>query len=65
MATREQDLGAVPWAAEFELADLLRKRRALLSSSARTLVRLRRTLEAHRAELEAAQARLDRRARSR
>jgi hypothetical protein len=65
MATGEQDLSAVASPAASELADLLRKRRALLSSSARTLARLRRALEAHRAELEAAQARLDRHARSR
>ena len=54
--TSEQNRGVVASAARSELADLIRRCRAILASSARAMVKLRRTMEEHRVELEAARA---------
>lgn len=42
--------------ARSQLADLIRERRRLLTSSGGAMVRLRRTLQEHQAEVEAAQS---------
>jgi len=54
--TSEQNRGVVASAAQSELADLIRRSRAILASSAHVMVKLRRIMEEHRVELEAARA---------
>ena len=55
-ATNDHSPVVVSSTARSQLANLIRERRRLLASSAGAMVRLRRTLQEHRAEVEAAQS---------